>query len=59
MDLKERNEKVEGLLNYLEDEKRRLQDKVELMLADGRFSLHQWIAVPAEVLAADASVSVV
>lgn len=37
MDLKERNEKVEGLVNYLEDEKSRLQDKVELMLADGRF----------------------
>lgn len=38
MDLSERNEKIEGLVNYLEDEKSRLQDKVELMLADGRFN---------------------
>lgn len=36
MDLKEQNEKKEGLVNYLEDEKSRLQDKVEQMLTDGR-----------------------
>lgn len=44
MDLKEQNEKNEGLVHYLEDEKSRLQDKVEQMLTDGRFH-----AVPAEV----------
>lgn len=38
MDLKEQNGKIEGLVNYLEDEKSRLQDKVEQMLADGRFT---------------------
>lgn len=36
MDLKEQNEKHEGLVHYLEDEKSRLQDKVDRMLADGR-----------------------
>lgn len=48
MDLMERNEKTEGLVNYLEDEKSRLQDKVEQMMADGRFTPFWWNAVPAE-----------
>uniref|UniRef100_A0A3Q0SYU5 Centrosomal protein 135 n=1 Tax=Amphilophus citrinellus TaxID=61819 RepID=A0A3Q0SYU5_AMPCI len=33
VDLKEQNEKMEGLVNFLEDEKTRLQDKVEKMAA--------------------------
>lgn len=49
MDLKERNEKTEGLVNYLEDEKSRLQDKVEQMLADGKSTHFLWNAAPAEV----------
>ncbi|XP_037530312.1 centrosomal protein of 135 kDa [Nematolebias whitei] len=32
VELKEQNEKVEGLVNFLEDEKTRLQDKVEKMM---------------------------
>lgn len=38
MDLKERNDKVEGLVSYLENEKSRLQDKVEQMMANGTFT---------------------
>lgn len=33
MELKEQNEKMEGLVNFLEDEKNRLQAKVEKMMA--------------------------
>ncbi|XP_038136646.1 centrosomal protein of 135 kDa isoform X1 [Cyprinodon tularosa] len=33
MELKEQNMKMEGLVNFLEDEKTRLQDKVEKMMA--------------------------
>uniref|UniRef100_A0A669EMD0 Centrosomal protein 135 n=1 Tax=Oreochromis niloticus TaxID=8128 RepID=A0A669EMD0_ORENI len=33
VELKEQNEKMEGLVNFLEDEKNRLQDKVEKMMA--------------------------
>ncbi|KAM4738801.1 centrosomal protein of 135 kDa isoform 1-T1 [Anableps anableps] len=33
VELKEQNEKMEGLVNFLEDEKTRLQDKVEKMMA--------------------------
>uniref|UniRef100_A0A3Q3EZ06 Centrosomal protein 135 n=1 Tax=Kryptolebias marmoratus TaxID=37003 RepID=A0A3Q3EZ06_KRYMA len=33
VELKEQNEKLEGLVNFLEDEKIRLQDKVEKMMA--------------------------
>lgn len=39
MELKEQNEKMEGLVNFLEDEKNRLQDKVEKMMAAGE---QQW-----------------
>jgi len=35
-ELKQQNEKMEGLVNFLEDEKIRLQDKVEQMMAAGR-----------------------
>lgn len=33
VELKEQNEKMEGLVNFLEDEKKRLQEKVEKMMA--------------------------
>uniref|UniRef100_A0A665VAI1 Centrosomal protein 135 n=1 Tax=Echeneis naucrates TaxID=173247 RepID=A0A665VAI1_ECHNA len=33
VDLKEQNEKMEGLVNFLEEEKIRLQDKIEKMMA--------------------------
>ena len=33
--VKEQEEKLEGLMNFLEEEKRRLQDKVEKMTAAG------------------------
>lgn len=36
MELKEQNQKMEGLVNFLEDEKNRLQDKVEKMMAAGQ-----------------------
>lgn len=36
MELKEQNEKMEGLVNFLEDEKTRLQDKVEKMMTTGK-----------------------
>lgn len=36
MELKEQNQKMEGLVNFLEDEKVRLQDKVEKMMAAGQ-----------------------
>ena len=35
MELKEQNEKMEGLVNFLEEEKIRLQDKMEKMMAVG------------------------
>uniref|UniRef100_A0A4W6CK52 Centrosomal protein 135 n=1 Tax=Lates calcarifer TaxID=8187 RepID=A0A4W6CK52_LATCA len=35
VELKEQNEKMEGLVNFLEEEKIRLQDKVEKMMAAG------------------------
>lgn len=35
MDLKGQNEKMEGLVNFLEEEKIRLQDKMEKMMAAG------------------------
>ena len=34
-DTREQNEKMEGLLNFLEEEKRRLQDKLEKMTFTG------------------------
>lgn len=34
-DAREQNEKMEGLLNFLEEEKRRLQDKLEKMTLAG------------------------
>lgn len=37
MELKEQSERLEGLVNYLEEEKIRLQDKIEKMMAAGRF----------------------
>lgn len=36
VELKEQNEKMEGLVNFLEDDKKRLQEKVEKMMAAGR-----------------------
>ncbi len=36
MELKEQNEKMEGLVNFLEEEKIRLQDKMEKMMAAGK-----------------------
>lgn len=36
MELGEQNEKMEGLVNFLEDEKIRLQDKMEKMTAAGK-----------------------
>uniref|UniRef100_A0A3P8T643 Centrosomal protein 135 n=1 Tax=Amphiprion percula TaxID=161767 RepID=A0A3P8T643_AMPPE len=36
VELKEQNEKMEGLMNFLEDEKIRLQNKVEKMMAAGK-----------------------
>lgn len=36
MELKEQNEKMEGLVNFLEEEKIRLQDKMEKMMASGK-----------------------
>lgn len=35
MEFKEQNEKMEGLVNFLEEEKIRLQDKIEKMMAAG------------------------
>lgn len=37
MELKEQSERLEGLVNYLEEEKICLQDKIEKMIAAGRF----------------------
>lgn len=36
VELKEQNEKMEGLVNFLEEEKIRLQDKIEKMMAAGK-----------------------
>lgn len=36
VELKEQNEKMEGLVNFLEEEKIRLQDKMEKMMAAGK-----------------------
>lgn len=36
MELKEQNEKMEGLVNFLEEEKIRLQSKMEKMMAAGK-----------------------
>lgn len=36
MELKEQNEKMEGLVNFLEEEKIRLQEKMEKMMAAGK-----------------------
>jgi len=36
VDLKEQNEKVEGLVHFLEEEKLRLQEKVEKTMAAGK-----------------------
>lgn len=36
MELKGQNEKMEGLVNFLEDEKIRLQEKMEKMMAAGK-----------------------
>lgn len=36
VELKEQNEKMEGLVNFLEQEKIRLQDKMEKMMAAGK-----------------------
>uniref|UniRef100_A0A8C9YGI1 Centrosomal protein 135 n=1 Tax=Sander lucioperca TaxID=283035 RepID=A0A8C9YGI1_SANLU len=39
VELKEQNEKMEGLVNFLEEEKIRLQDKMEKMMAAGNLVL--------------------
>lgn len=44
MELKEQNEKMEGLVNFLEEEKIRLQDKMERMMAAGKHLLKLLIA---------------
>lgn len=36
VELKEQNEKMEGLVNFLEEEKIRLQEKMEKMMAAGK-----------------------
>lgn len=36
MELKEQNVKMEGLVNFLEKEKSRLQDKMEKLMAAGK-----------------------
>lgn len=36
MELKQQNEKMEALVNFLEDDKARLQKKVETLMAAGR-----------------------
>lgn len=36
MELKEQNEKMEGLVNFLEEEKVRLQDKIEKTMTAGK-----------------------
>lgn len=36
-ELKEQNEKMEGLVNFLEEEKIRLQDKLEKTMAAGKY----------------------
>lgn len=36
VELKEQNEKMEGLVNFLEEEKLRLQEKIEKMMASGK-----------------------
>lgn len=41
MEFKEQNEKMEGLVNFLEEEKIRLQDKIEKMMAAGKQLLKQ------------------
>jgi len=35
LDLQEQNDKMEGLINFLEEDKKRLQDKVEAMTQAG------------------------
>lgn len=44
VELKEQNEKMEGLVNFLEEEKIRLQDKMERMMAAGKHLLKLLIA---------------
>lgn len=36
LELQEQNEKMEGLMNFLEEEKKRLQDKTERMTQAGK-----------------------
>ena len=45
MDLKGQNEKMEGLVNFLEEEKIRLRDKMEKMMAAGEqlFGIRQML----------------
>lgn len=35
LDLQEQNDKMEGLINFLEEDKKRLQDKIEAMTRAG------------------------
>lgn len=45
VELKEQNEKLEGLVNFLEEEKIRLQEKMEKMMAAGKqqFGKLKWL----------------
>lgn len=35
LDLQDQNDKMEGLIHFLEEDKKRLQDKIEAMMQDG------------------------